>query len=860
MVEACPSMNRLVEEAAIARARSLGPARPPGILLVDDHPPNLMALEAILEPLGLRLLLASSGAEAVEVASREELALVLLDLQMPELDGLETAALLKKRDRSRAVPIIILTAGEPSQVEVAQGYATGAVDFLFKPLDPDVLRSKVAVFVQLYEARAAHDPAPPRADDGSGRLSERLLAARPADALATVEALVRIQAALTQDLDSANLAQRLATEAVALTSAAGAAVHRLPVALTDEGHERIATAGRLRDALLALGSDSAVLSPAFGGNRIVRVDNARASGSDGIPRIVGSLIAVPIVCSGATEAVLVLVHEASEMFDPRDEELAAIAASQAAAVFENARLYEAARQARDRAELAELELRAGEARLRIALESAGLGTWEYNPLTGALRLDAKCRALLGVQNELGFQSFLLRTLVSDMPLDVEYRFDGAERWIAVRGQGIVEQGRAVRFIGVVQEVTAKKRVDIERAELLASEQLARTVAESANRAKDEFLATVSHELRNPLNAILGWSRLLIEDPDLDLGERGRKGLDVILRNAKAQVQLVEDILEVSRIVTGKLRIATAPFELVNVVEAAIETVRPAAQAKRIALVVDVDAAVKTIVADEDRVQQILWNLLSNAMKFTPTGGQVTATVRLEGHGVLLRVTDTGEGIAPEFLPFVFDRFRQFDGSTTRMHAGLGLGLAIVRHLAELHGGAVRAESAGFGRGASFTVTLPLSPTSAPQPTDATPPTGADGRRTAVGTAKRLHGAEILVLDDDADMRDLIAMILEDAGAEVVSVGSVSAAMSELERRRPHVAISDLAMPGEDGYAFAERVRGTPALGGLPLIAMTAYTRIEDRQRVLAAGFDRHIPKPIEPDQLVLALSELLDRD
>ena len=868
-------LNRLAEEAAVTRDRSVGPARRASILLVDDHPPNLMALEAILEPLGSRLLLATSGAEAVEIASREELALILLDLQMPELDGLETAALLKKHDRCRTVPIIILTAGEPSKVEVAQGYATGAVDFLFKPLDPDVLRSKVAVFVQLHEAGTSRDSVRPRAEDGSGRLSERLLSARPADALATVEALVRIQAALTQDLDGGNLAQRLATEAVALTSAAGAAVHRLRATGTDE--PSIATAGRLREALLALGPASTVLAPAFEGGRIVRVDNARAAVPDGIPRIIGSLIAVPIVCSRETEAVLVLVHEASEMFDPRDEELAAIAASQAAAVFENARLYEAARQARDRAELAELELRAGEARLRIALESAGLGTWEYNPLTGALRLDAKCRALLAMRTEVGFADFLAlvhaddrqrvaiafrKSLESDMQLDVEYRLGSPElpeRWFAVRGQGIAEHRRAVRFIGVLQEVTAKKRIDLERADLLASEQMARTVAETANRAKDEFLATVSHELRNPLNAILGWSRVLTEDPDLDLGERGRKGLDVILRNAKAQVQLVEDILEVSRIVTGKLRIAVAPFELAKVVEAAVETMRPAAQAKRVALVVDVDVAVRSIVADEDRIQQILWNLLSNAMKFTPTGGQVTAKAWLEGGAVMLRVTDTGEGIAPDFLPFVFDRFRQFDGSTTRRHAGLGLGLAIVRHLAELHGGAVHANSLGLGRGASFTVVLPITPSAALQIPDAPAPTSSDLRRAPVAHAKPLVDVHILVLDDDVDMRDLIAMILEDAGALVATVGTVSAAMSTLLSARPHVAISDLAMPGEDGYAFAERVRAEPTLRGVPLVAMTAYTRIEDRQRVLAAGFDRHVPKPIEPDQLVLAINEVLGR-
>lgn len=839
-----------------------------------------MALEAILEPLGPRLVCASSGAQALEIARREDLALVLLDLQMPELDGLETAALLKKSERCRAVPIIIVAADQPTRAELARGYATGAVDFLSKPFDPDVLRSKVAAFVQLYEHRHAttRDSRSPRSDDGSGRLSERLVAAAPAsDQAATVEALVRIHAALSEDLDLANLAQRLATEATALTGATGAAFHYR----MRDGTTRAVFAGKLHDELRELGPRSPLLQPVFEGRRVVRHDDVRRAVIAGVPRPVGSVVGVPVVArTGEVEGALVIVHEDVYGFDDRDESLATVAASYAAAAFENARLYEEAREARHRAELAELELRAGEARLRIALEAAGLGTWDYNPLTGMLRWDARCKALAGLSPdaEVDYRAFLegvhpddrarvdsavKRALdpSSDMTFDVEYRAVGIEdcieRWVAARGQAIAEQGRTVRFIGATLDVTAKKRVEQERAELLASEQRARASAESASRSKDEFLATVSHELRNPLNAILGWSRVLVEERDVD-PERMRKGLDVILRNAKAQVQLVEDILEVSRIVTGKLRLSTGPVDIGAVVDVAVETVRAAAQAKRVSLDAHIEGELGTIVADEDRVQQILWNLLSNAVKFTPSEGSVSVHARRAADSVELVVRDTGEGIDPDFLPFVFDRFRQFDGSTTRMHGGLGLGLAIVRHLAELHGGIVRAESDGRGFGATFTVRLPIFPTiesAALAAREVNPPP----LRKKLEPRKLLSGRRILVLDDDADMRDLIGMVLEDAGATVLAHGNVQSALDALEANAPDVVVSDLAMPSEDGYSFARRVRSSQSdcARRVPLIAMTAYARAEDRRRVLAAGFDRHVAKPIEPEELVEALAAVI---
>jgi PAS domain S-box-containing protein len=869
------------------RAQPALDPRPAPILLVDDHPPNLMALEAILEPLGEKLVRASSGAEAVEAAGRTDFALVLLDLQMPELDGLETAALLKKADRSRAAPIIIVTADEPTRSVLERGYATGAVDFLSKPLDPDVLRSKVSVFVELYKQRFAPPRASeprPRTDPTSNRVSERLLAAAPAEgeAIATVEAILRIHDALSEDLDLPRMAARLVEEVTAVSSARGGAFHYLT-----RGAARVALAGELRAELLALGPDSLLVEKVFQGQRTIRLGDEGAHGARP-PGEARSVLAVPVLSrAGHVSGALVLASDRPEAFGDRDEELAVVAAHHAGAALENARLYEEAKEARHRAELAQLELRAGEARLRLALDSAGLGTWEHNPMTGSLRWDARARALFGLSPDapVDYAVFLAgvhaddRARVDDAvkraldpagpgAFDEEYRAvgleDGVERWIAAKGQSIVEQGRTLRFLGTVLDVTAKKRIEQERALLLSREREARGEAESAraraefaSRAKDEFLATVSHELRNPLNAILGWSRVLLEEGEDFDAARQRKGLEVIARNARAQVQLVEDILEVSRIVTGKLRLKTAPMEVRGTVEAAVEALRAAAQAKGVLLETRFEEPLGAIVADEDRIQQILWNLLSNAVKFTPPGGRVSVGVQHGPSDVVLVVSDSGEGIEASFLPYVFDRFRQADASTTRTHGGLGLGLAIVRHLAELHGGTVRAESGGKGRGATFIVRLPIQPVKAAFGDEPITRTGAHRARVLTASpVSPLAGRRVVVLDDEEDMRDLLAMILEHAGASVQRAATVDEALRAIEKARPDVVLSDLAMPEQDGYMFVRRLRADRGLSRLPVVAMTAYARAEDRHRVLAAGFQRHVAKPIEPAELVAAILEV----
>jgi signal transduction histidine kinase/CheY-like chemotaxis protein len=385
---------------------------------------------------------------------------------------------------------------------------------------------------------------------------------------------------------------------------------------------------------------------------------------------------------------------------------------------------------------------------------------------------------------------------------------------------------------------------------------ARAEAEVANRAKDEFLATLSHELRTPLNAILGWTRILRKE-DVDAATRGR-GLEVIERNVRAQARLIEDVLDVSRIITGKMQLAVRRVDLAAVIEAAIESVRPAAAARRIDLlpVLEGPAAIH---GDPERLQQVLWNLLSNAIKFTPEGGRIEVRLAPGADEARIEVTDSGKGIDPEFLPYVFDRFRQADSSSTRAHGGLGIGLALVRHLVELHGGSVEARSAGPGAGSTFAILLPVSGPEAEDEGVAPVPAATVSRASLTGLPS-LRGLRVLVVDDEADARELLGVILRGKGAEVEAAGSVAEAMVSLEGAAPDVVVSDISMPDADGYELIRRLREREGGGArAPAIALTAYARDRDRQRALASGFQVHLAKPVEPDDLVLAVANLAGR-
>jgi CheY-like chemotaxis protein len=375
--------------------------------------------------------------------------------------------------------------------------------------------------------------------------------------------------------------------------------------------------------------------------------------------------------------------------------------------------------------------------------------------------------------------------------------------------------------------------------------------------KDEFLATLSHELRTPMNAILGWAQLLREGK-LDAATTAR-AVQTIDRNARVQTQLISDILDVSRIVSGKLRLDIRPVELVRAVEAALDTIRPAAQARDIDLQMALDAGTGLVSGDADRLQQVVWNLLSNAIKFTRSGGWVQVRLtRVESH-VQLTVQDSGIGIDRDFLPHVFERFRQGDSSSTRPHGGLGLGLALVRDLVELHGGTVQAASAGRDEGSIFTVKLPvMGALRAPAP-ELLP--AAPENATLAALAGSLRGVNVLLVDDEADARDLFKTVLEGSGACVTAVGSGAEAFSSFTTSLPDVVVSDIEMPEENGYDLIRRLRGLPAERGgrIPAAALTAYARAEDRTRALRAGFQHHLSKPVQPAELVAVVASLVRR-
>jgi len=395
-------------------------------------------------------------------------------------------------------------------------------------------------------------------------------------------------------------------------------------------------------------------------------------------------------------------------------------------------------------------------------------------------------------------------------------------------------------------------VAIENAQLLARESQARAEAENSNRLKDEFLATVSHELRTPLTAILGWAHML--DSDKLAEDQARRAIQTIQRNAKAQAELIDDILDVSRIITGNLYLNLQPTELTRVIEAAINVVRPTAEAKKISIETELGDHPALVSGDAHRLQQIVWNLLSNAIKFTPAAGKARIRTFEDDTHVHLEIADNGQGIRADFLPHVFERFRQADSSTTRAHGGLGLGLAIVRHLVEIHGGSVRANSAGEGRGATFTVTLPLLLSDGLIAADA-PETSSD----QLQTQPELNGVHVLLVDDDAGTREMISAALNERQARVTAVASAQEALREIKRARPDVLVSDIAMPVQDGYQLIEEIRALE-LGHaktLPAVAITAYAREEDRRRALAAGYQSYLPKPIEPAELIAVVAELM---
>ncbi len=524
--------------------------------------------------------------------------------------------------------------------------------------------------------------------------------------------------------------------------------------------------------------------------------------------------------------------------------------------------------------LAEEELRIGEARKRTILESSLDSVITMDRSGRIVEFNSSAERTFGYRREEVVGRTVAETIIPPRfrtAHEVALRRFFRSRSAAARGRRIsltamrsngselpVEAAIAVSFLddgsllcsAYLRDISAERRARIERERLLESERTARADAERASRLKDEFVATLSHELRTPLNAMLGWTHLLRRRQQEPAAVT--EAIEVIERNARAQVRMVEDLLDMTRILAGKVRIDVQSCDPRAIIGAAVSSIEPAAQARNLSVTVEIDPQITTLIADPTRLQQIVTNLLSNAVKFTPERGAVRVECRREGECDVIRVIDTGVGIAADFLPYVFDRFRQADASTTRRFAGLGLGLSIVRQLVELHGGRVRAESEGPGRGSTFTVELPAAPTlplvTGPRLED------VDEEPDSLS----LKGVRVIVVDDEPDARELARVVLSDEGAVVEVASTAGEALAILARSGPCLLVSDIGMPGRDGYDLIRAVRSLPRDrgGDTPAAALTAFARVEDRRRALAAGYQLHATKPVEPLELVALVASL----
>jgi len=549
-----------------------------------------------------------------------------------------------------------------------------------------------------------------------------------------------------------------------------------------------------------------------------------------------------------------------------------------AAVRGRERQYEA-REHIEAIHKAEIKARELQQQLAIAIDASSLGTFHCEMPLGKLHWNDTCKKHFWLEPdvEVDIERFydllhpddrertrqaVERCVTDGETYDIEYRTvspDGEIRWVRATGRTYYdEKNRPVRFDGTTQDITADRQRDDERQRLLESERAARADAERVGRMKDEFLATLSHELRTPLNAILGWSQILRRgnrsDADLE------QGLATIDRNTRAQAQLIEDLLDMSRITSGKVRLDVQRLSLKQVVDAAVETAKPSADAKEIRIEVDLDPAV-FISGDAGRLQQVFWNLLSNAVKFSSKGGLVQVRMVKRNTVVEISVSDSGQGIKPEFLPHVFERFRQADSSTTRRSGGLGLGLAIVSNLVELHGGKVQVFSDGEAKGSTFSVTLPLLQVWQEFPGLSSPAEAVDDRKDIEFDPKLLEGVKVLVVDDEEDARRLAKRVLDGSGARVVTASTADEALECVREFRPDVLVSDVGMPEQDGYELLRRIRllGSESGGQVQAIALTAFARTEDRTRAKMAGYQRHVTKPVDRAELIVTVADLAGR-
>jgi signal transduction histidine kinase/DNA-binding response OmpR family regulator len=746
------------------------PAERANVLLVDDKAENLLALESVLAELGQNLVQATSAREALRHLLLEDFALILLDVQMPGLSGFELAELIRERERTQHTPIIFISAESVQEQYIFKGYSLGAVDYLTKPVDPEILKSKVRFFSKLFLQREQIRKQAQALSETNARLDELNAALEERVRLRTLE-LERINHELASEVDERRRSEaRLAAE--------HAITRSLAIASTEK---------------------------------------------DAVTDILNAFIHH----IGATVATRWQVAKDGRSITCTDLQVKQDAGPQVDAFISETRGLT-------------FQLGSG---LPGQVWEKNSSVWLPNTISSENFSRARLAAAASLYSGIGF------------PIRVAGETCGVIEFFTANpmepDQKLFDMLEAVG--SEIGQFLQRKQVEIERENLLRREKLLREEAEAANRMKDEFLATLSHELRTPLNSILGWSQIVLNDMVEPDGLR--TALETIHRNATAQAQLIEELLEASRLITGKVLLNLEPTDVTPVIQAAIDIVRPRAASKSIEIKAELDRAVGTITSDPTRLQQMVWNLLTNAVKFTPSGGKIILRTERRAGDLRITVSDTGVGISPDFLPFVFDRFRQQDSTSTRKHDGLGLGLAIVRQLAELHGGQVFAESEGENKGSTFIISLSASQIErdvGPAQIETEP----DGNSAA---ADSLKGVLIHVVDDDVDSCSLLEFAFGLRGARVKTSQSAADAYRCVVEEPPDVLLADINMPDEDGYSLIKRIRDLMQRDGVdfPAIALTAMARAEDSDRAISAGFSMHVPKPVEIEELTETIRELL---
>lgn len=740
------------------------------VLLVDDRPENLLALESILSDLGQNLVRATSGREALRFLLDQDVALILLDVQMPGLNGFELAELIRERERTQHTPIIFVSATSKDEQYVFKGYSLGAVDYLTKPFQPEILKSKVRFFTKLFQQNQE----------------------------------IKRQAALLEqangELDSMNseLEARVARRTVQLEAANVELENEISVRKQSEA--RLTTEHTVTRTL----ADAESLKRA----------------APAIFQAFCEQLQAAICClwlPDDSKKMLSCVYV--ETADKSDESSTFIT------------------------ETRKIKITSGIG-LPGQVWEKNAPVWLPNTVRGEKYPRAQFAAEIGVDRAIGFPIKIGGECfgVIEFFTRCEFMFD----------QSLVNMLEAMG--SEIGQFIERKRLESEREKLLQREKFLREQAEKASRLKDEFLATVSHELRTPLNAILGWGQML--QAGMVNGDEQQRALETIYRNAKSQAQLIDDLLDTSRLITGNLRLNLSPTSIIPIIELALDVVRPGAEAKGITLSAAYHSEIDSIICDPHRLQQMIWNLLTNAVKFTPPDGNVEIRLEQGKDFIKIIINDSGQGISPEFLPFVFDRFRQADSSSTRSHDGLGLGLAIVRHLAELHGGSVEAFSEGKGKGATFTIKLPLTIIQT-LPSELTHKEELTSELPG-NSAIDLEAVRVMIVDDDTDTCEMLNFALNQRGAVTQTSHSVEEALNAIGQWQPDILLTDINMPGEDGYNLIGKIRALTQseTANIPVIALTAMARPEDSEKAILSGFQLHLAKPVDIQELTKAIIHL----